>query len=87
MAAFCPFSFVCRFLPTMKQVKVGRYYLEQLINDLDSSKEMAKSIRNRLNDPTSLGNFLQLCHLRLLHERDVRVVRRLSFFAVFFGEK
>lgn len=53
------------------QVKVGRYYLEQLIADLDSSKESSNMIRQRLGTPTALGNFLQLCHLRLLHERDV----------------
>lgn len=29
-------------------------------------------IRKRLEDPGALGDFLQLCHLRLLHERDVR---------------
>lgn len=60
-------------MPLRIQVKVGRYYLEQLIADLDSSKESGKSIRKRLNDPTALGDFLQLCHLRLLHERDVSV--------------
>lgn len=53
------------------QVKVGRYYLEQLIADLDSSKDSSNMIRQRLGNPTALGNFLQLCHLRLLHERDV----------------
>ena len=53
------------------KVKVGRYFLEQLIADLDSSKESSNGIRKRLSDPTALGNFLQLCHLRLLHERDV----------------
>ncbi|CAM9317037.1 unnamed protein product, partial [Laminaria digitata] len=52
------------------EVKVGRYFLEQLIADLDSSKESSNGIRKRLSDPTALGNFLQLCHLRLLHERD-----------------
>ncbi|CAM9212486.1 unnamed protein product, partial [Ectocarpus sp. 12 AP-2014] len=52
------------------EVKVGRYYLEQLIADLDSSKESSNMIRQRLGNPTALGNFLQLCHLRLLHERD-----------------
>lgn len=52
-------------------MKVGRYFLEQLISDLDSSKESSNTIRQRLGNPTALGNFLQLCHLRLLHERDV----------------
>eukprot|EP00752_Nemacystus_decipiens_P001840 g1774.t1 len=52
------------------EVKVGRYFLEQLIADLDSSKESSSTIRQRLGNPTALGNFLQLCHLRLLHERD-----------------
>eukprot|EP00903_Cladosiphon_okamuranus_P008054 g7768.t1 len=52
------------------EVKVGRYFLEQLIADLDSSKESSNTIRQRLGNPTALGNFLQLCHLRLLHERD-----------------
>lgn len=58
-------------VPRDHQVKVGRYYLEQLIADLDNSKESSNTIRQRLGNPTALGNFLQLCHLRLLHERDV----------------
>lgn len=58
----------------LRQVKVGRYFLEQLIADLDSSKESSSTIRQRLSNPTALGDFLQLCHLRLLHERDVSCV-------------
>lgn len=71
--------------PIRIQVKVGRYYLEQLIADLDSSKESGKSIRKRLNDPTALGDFLQLCHLRLLHERDVSMTSTLCLIAFTFN--
>lgn len=53
--------------------------MEQLIADLDSSKDSSNGIRKRLSDPTALGNFLQLCHLRLLHERDVSVAPRLDY--------
>ncbi|CAM9762698.1 unnamed protein product, partial [Choristocarpus tenellus] len=52
------------------EVKVGRYYLEQLIAALDSSHDGFKDLRKSLEDPATLENFLQLCHLRLLHERD-----------------
>lgn len=55
-----------------RQVKVGRYYLEQLIDELDGSQSGSTATRKRLENPAALGEFLQLCHLRLLHERDVR---------------
>lgn len=61
------------------EVKVGRYFLEQLIADLDSSQESAQQIRKHLENPTVLGEFLQLCHLRLLHERNVSFGGRLFF--------
>lgn len=64
------------------QVKVGRYFLEQLIADLDSSKESSSTIRQRLGNPTALGNFLQLCHLRLLHERDVSLPLLCSYLSL-----
>lgn len=74
-------EFTCSFIFfSTTQVKVGRYYLEQLIADLDSSKESSKGIRKRLSDPTALGEFLQLCHLRLLHERDVRLAPFAALF-------
>ncbi|CAM9495116.1 unnamed protein product, partial [Phaeothamnion confervicola] len=51
-------------------VKVGRYYLEQLIAALDSTEPEAVSIRQKLSDRAALLDFLQLCHLRLLYETD-----------------
>lgn len=65
------------------EAKVGRYYLEQLMTELDSSKESAQQIRKRLENPSVLGEFLQLCHLRLLHERDVSLLLFFFSFSIF----
>lgn len=72
------YNTACVPRPPCAQVKVGRYFLEQLIAELDSSKDSSKNIRKRLSEPTALGDFLQLCHLRLLHERDVRLLNDIN---------
>ena len=81
VSSSAPFRLVL-CLTGLVQVKVGRYFLEQLIADLDSSKESSSTIRQRLGNPTALGNFLQLCHLRLLHERDVSLPLLCSYLSL-----